>query len=144
MDLTHARPLTGVVCTVLSLAAIVGLVTVFGPCDGSGAGGAHGALAVPSCVWAQRAMLGSAAVALVLSLVRTLELDEGERRGLDLGIALTAALAALVPGTLVDLCADATMSCQAAMAPFGRAICALVALVAAVDLVRRLLAIRTR
>lgn len=144
MDLSHARPIAGIVCTVLCLVAAIGLVAAFGPCDAVGMGEAHAAGAAPSCVWAQRAMLGSVVVALVLSCVRTLELDEGERRGLDLGIALSAELAALVPGTLVDLCADATMRCQAAMAPFGRVVCTLVALVAAVDLVRRLLAIRAR
>lgn len=142
MNLSHARPLTGIVCTVLGLVAIVGLTCVFGPCEG--AGEAHVAGVVPSCVWAQRAMLGACAVALVLSLVRIFELDEGERRGLDVGIALSAALAAIVPGTLIELCADATMRCQAQMAPFGRTVCALVALVATVDLVRRLWACRAR
>ena len=144
MDLSDARPLTGVVSTVLGLVAVVGLSFAFCPCDGSGAGGAHVAGVVPSCVWAQRAMVGSSVVALVLSLVRTFELDEGERRGLGVGIALSATLAAIVPGTLIALRAGATMRCRTAMAPFGRIVCALVALAATVDLVRRLVAIRVR
>lgn len=132
-----AKPVVGIVCTVLSALVLYGLVTFAHPCvhdDGS----------VSVCVWAQRSMVAEAIVALVLSLVRIFERDEGERRGLDLGIALVAALIALSPGNIIELCMMETMRCHTLMAPFARILGVLVAVLAGTDLVRRLLSLRGR
>ena len=86
-------------------------------------------------------MLGMGAVLAILAIVRIFETDEGERRGLSLGAALVGALIAATPGFIIELCADPTLHCNAVMRPFAMAVGALVFLVGAIDLVRRLLAI---
>lgn len=133
-----AKPLVGIVCSTLTVLAIVGILTFAGGC------GVHDDGAIGVCHWAQRVVVAEAVVVLVLSLVRVFERDEGERRGLDLGISLVAALIALTPGVVVALCATETMRCHVLMAPFVRVLGALVAAVAALDLTRRLLSLRGR
>lgn len=133
-----AKPLVGIVCSTLTALALVGLLTFAGSC------GVHDDGSIGMCYWAQRVMVAEAVVVLVLSLVRIFERDEGERRGLDLGISLVAALMALTPGTVVALCATETMRCHVLMAPFARVLGALVAAGAAFDLTRRLLSLRSR
>ena len=135
MDKPKAAPLVGIVLTCLSALLIVGLLTFAGPCEVAGGATAR------SCVWACRAMLGMGAVLAILSIVRIFETDEGERRGLSLGAALVGALIAATPGFIIELCADPTLHCNAVMRPFAMAVGALVFLVGAIDLVRRLLAI---
>ena len=110
MNNDKAQPLVGIILTVLSVLLVVGVLTFAKPCD------VHG---VPSsCVWASRAVLGAGVVAFVLSAVRIFERDEGERRGLCLGVALVGILIACLPGVLIELCADASLPCNAVMRPF--------------------------
>ena len=96
---------------------------------------------MPSCYWACRASLGVAAIAAILAIVRIFETDEGERRGLSLGCALMGVLVALIPGVIIELCADPTMSCNAIMRPFAIGLGVCIALVGGIDLTRRLLAL---
>ena len=135
-DKPKAAPITGIVITVLTGVLIVGLATFAGPCA------AHDVQIAPSCLWAQRAMLGSCAVLAVLSIVRIFETDEGERRGLSLGAALTGAFIAAIPGGLIDLCSNATMQCNAIMRPYAMCLGVAIFLVGAIDLTKRLLALR--
>lgn len=138
LEKPKARPVVGVLLTCLDAVLIVGLLLLPGPCthlDGS---------AEPSCYWAWRATLGVAAVIAILAIVRIFETDEGERRGLSLGCALLGALAAAVPGSIIALCSDPTMSCNVVMRPFVVCIGACIFLVGAVDLTRRLLSLRRR
>ena len=134
-DKPKAAPLVGIVLTALSIALLAGLATFAGPC-------AHGGAETPSCVWAQRAMLGAGAVLAVLAIVRIFETDEGERRGLSLGCALVGAYIGLVPGVIIGLCPDVSMPCNAIMHPFASALGLAVFLVGAGDLTRRLLSLR--
>ena len=137
MDTSSAKPIVGIVCCALSALLIAGLMTFAGPC-------VHEDGTVGTCGWAARATLAVAVVSLILSLVRIFELDEGERRGLDVGILSTSILSAVMPGPIIDLCMVTTMRCHTLMGPFVRVVAGVSAVVAAVDLVRRLLAIRRR
>lgn len=125
-------PLCGLMLTALAVAFGACLLTFAKPCDHADA----------SCLWAQRSLLGADAVLLVISVVRIFELDEGERRGLSFAAALLGVLFFLTPGLLIELCADTTMSCNLILQPVSRGAGALVFVVGAFDLVRRLLAIR--
>lgn len=131
-----AAPIVGIILTALAILLIVGTATFAGPCT------THGEGDVPSCYWASRAVLGVGAVIVILSIVRIFETDEGERRGLSLAAALLGALVAALPGWLIGLCADASMQCNAIMRPFAFCLGAAIFLVGAIDLTRRLLAIR--
>lgn len=137
MKKNRPAPLVGVVATILSVLLVAGIQTFAAPCVYEGG-------EAVSCVWAARAVLGAGVVLSVLSLVRIFEMDEGERRGLSLGIACVGVLVACLPGVLVELCADASMPCNAAMRPFVMGVGAALALVGAADLTVRLLRLRGR
>ena len=130
-------PPAGIALTALSGMLIAGILAFAAPC------GVHDDGTTGTCLWAARAVLGAGIVLSILSIVRIFELDEGERRGLDLGAALLGALVACLPGLLVDLCATQAMPCQAVMRPFCMATGVAIALVGGVDLVVRLLRIRS-
>lgn len=131
-----AKPLVGIALTILSTLLLIGVLTFAAPCD------AHNAGMVGTCLWAGRTVLGASIVTLLLSVVRIFERDEGERRGLDLGIALVGALVACIPGVLIDLCADSAMACNGVLRPFCMALGISLALVGGADLVMRLLSLR--
>lgn len=135
MNKPKAAPAAGVFLLVLSVLLVAGVATFAGPCAHDPAG---------SCLWASRAVLGAGAVLIVLSIVRVFETDEGERRGLSLGSALVGAFVAAVPSGFIALCSDPSMQCNAVMRPFVMCVGAAIFLVGAVDLARRLLAIRRR
>ena len=126
----------GVLLTALAVLLLAGIATFAGPCD------VHGTSDVPSCVWAARALLGVGGVILILALVRIFEMDEGERRGLSLSCSLLGFLAAAAPGFVIALCDDAGMRCNALMHPFVLCVGVAIGLVGAIDLTRRLLALR--
>ena len=131
-----ARPLVGIALTAFSALLLIGVLTFAAPCD------AHNAGMVGTCRWAGRVVLGTSVVCLLLSVVRIFERDEGERRGLDLGIALVGALVACIPGVLIELCADPAMACNGVLRPFCMALGIALAIVGGVDLVLRLLSLR--
>ena len=135
MSESKAQPIVGIILTALDVLLLVGLNTSARPCAHADAVG---------CQAAQRAVLGAGVVLLVLAAIRIFELDEGERRGLSLGSALVGALIAVLPGMLVPLCADASMPCNQMMRPFVLAVGAAAFFTGAVDLTRRLLALRTQ
>ena len=78
-----SQPVAGIVLCCLDVLLITGLLTFAGPC------GYSEGTTEPSCIAACRATLGVAAVIAILAIVRVFEKDEGERRGLSLGCALT-------------------------------------------------------
>lgn len=133
-----ARPIVGIILTAMCVLLVVGILTFAGPCAASGDASAE------TCHGASRAALGAGVVALILSIVRIFERDEGERRGLDLGIALVGVLVAALPGVLIGLCAAQTARCHSIMQPFCLGVGIVLALVAAGDLVKRLLSLRKR
>lgn len=131
-----AAPIVGIILTALAILLIAGIATFAGPCA------VHGDGETQSCYWASRAVLGVGAVIVILSIVRIFETDEGERRGLSLSAALLGALVAALPGWLIGLCSDASMQCNAVMRPFALCLGVAIFLVGAIDLTKRLLAIR--
>lgn len=132
-----AAPIVGVILTLLAILLFAGLATFASPCASHGDG-------APVCFWAFRALLGAGGILAIISIVRIFETDEGERRGLSLAAALLGGLIAAIPGGLIELCADASMTCNVVMRPFALCVGAAVFLVGAIDLARRLLAIRKR
>ena len=131
-----AQPIAGLILTALAALLLIGVATFAGPCD------AHGGQGAPSCQWASRAVLGIGTVTAILAIVRIFETDEGERRGLSLACGLLGFLAAAIPVFFIDLCADPAMHCNAVMKPFVIAVGVATGATGAVDLIRRLLAIR--
>ena len=131
-------PPVGVALTALSGLLIAGILTFAASC------GIHDDGAASGCFWAARAVLGVGIVAAILSIVRIFELDEGERRGLDLGVALLGILVACLPGILIDLCVSPAMRCHAVMRPFCLVVGTAITLTAGIDLVLRLLRIRSK
>lgn len=115
MNNDKAQPLVGILLTNISLLLFLGVETFAGPCVG-----------------VARAVMGVSVVMLILSVVRIFERDEGERRGLCLGIALSGALAAWMPSLL------GVPSVRPITAPFCMVVGSLAALVAGADLVIRL------
>ena len=136
VNASKSQPVVGILLTALATLLIVGLVSFAGPCE------PHGQNVSPACVWAERAVLGIGVVALILAVVRIFEMDEGERRGLSLSCALLGILTAAVPGALIGLCDDPAMHCNAIMRPFVLVVGLAIGVVGAVDLTRRLLALR--
>lgn len=133
-----AAPAVGIILTALAVVLFVGLATFAGPCT------LHGADETPVCFWAFRAMLGVGAVLAIISIVRIFETDEGERRGLSLGAALLGALIAAIPGGLIALCGDASMTCNVFMRPFALCLGVAIFLVGGIDVTCRLLLLRKR
>ena len=126
-----SQPVVGLILTALAALLLVGLATFAAPC-------AYDA----SCVWAARAACAVGAVIAVLAVVRIFEMDEGERRGLSFACALLGFLVAAVPGSIIALCTDAAMPCNAVMHPFVLCLGLAIGLVGAIDLTLRLLALR--
>lgn len=135
MEKPKAQPIVGLVLTALAIFLIVGVATFAGPCDQSSQG-------EMSCLWASRAVVGIGVVTAILAIVRIFETDEGERRGLSLSCALFGFLMAAMPGLIIGLCPDPAMHCNMVMRPFVIAIGVAIGVTGAVDLTRRLLAIR--
>ncbi|MDO5107379.1 MAG: DUF4418 family protein [Coriobacteriaceae bacterium] len=138
LDPTKAQPRVGLILTVLAVLLGAGLLTFAGPCA------AQAGEEASSCLWASRALIGVDAVLLIIALVRIFEQDEGERRGLSFASALLGVLIAVMPGTLIALCADPSAPCNAVMRPFALVVGVAVALTGGIDLTRRLLALRKR
>ena len=134
MDLSKSRPLVGLITDTLAACLVAGILTFAGPCT-------HSSAYHSPCFGASRAILAAAALIMVLSTIRIFEMDEGERRGLDLGIALIGAYVALTPGIIQDLCKFEFMPCVTVMAPYARLIGTLIAVAAFADLIKRLTAI---
>ena len=140
MEKPKAKPIVGLFLTALAALLIIGVVAFAGPCAPGGQGG-QGEM---TCLWASRAVIGVGAVTAVLAIVRIFETDEGERRGLSLSCSLLGFLMAALPGPIISLCAEPSMHCNAVMRPFVFVVGIAIGVIGAVDLVRRLLAIRKR
>lgn len=129
-------PPVGVACTILSGLMLTGIRTFAEPCA------KHADGSIGACHWAAQAVFGVGIVLVILSIVRIFELDEGERRGLSLGIACLGVLVACIPGILIELCNVATMPCRMITQPFCIGIGIAVALIGGIDLAMRLLRLR--
>lgn len=113
---TPPRPHTGALDVVLSVVAILlltGARTIAGPCS-------HADGSVAACATAGRVLTGLGFVAVGLAVVRLFGADKATKRSFDLLLAVVGVLVAVLPGTALALCAEASMQCRTLMLPFVR------------------------
>ena len=103
--------ITDILLLLASGAFLVGMRTFLAPC----AQQADGRWMV--CHWAGEALTGVAAVLFVISLLHALIPRAQIKMGLALAMIPAAALAFLLPGTMIDLCMMETMRCHTVMTP---------------------------
>lgn len=110
---------------VVSIAFLVGIVALFGPCgpkeDGSWM----------TCHWAGNAVTGLATVLVAISIIHALVPGAQVKMGLAIATIPVSALAAVLPANIIDLCMMNTMHCRVVMRPAVIA-CAVVMIAAAV------------
>ena len=70
-----------------------------------------------TCHWAGEALLGIAAVMLVMSLLHLLPLRKGMKEGLVFAMIPVSFLIIVLPGRLIPLCMMETMRCHVIMQP---------------------------
>ncbi len=70
-----------------------------------------------TCHWAGEALLGIAAVMLVMSLLHLLPLRTGMKEGLVFAMIPVSFLIIVLPGRLIPLCMMETMRCHVVMQP---------------------------
>ena len=113
---------------VLNAIFFVGIQTIFAPCapheDGKWA----------TCHWAGEALLGIAAVMLIMSLLHLLPLRTGMKEGLVFAMIPVSFLIIVLPGRLIPLCMMETMRCHVVMQPAGTVIAVLNIVLSAVYL----------
>ena len=119
--------ITDILLLLASGVFLVGMRTFLTPC----AQQADGRWMV--CHWAGEALTGVAAVLFVISLLHALIPRAQIKMGLSLAMIPAAALAFLLPGTMIDLCMMETMRCHTVMQPAARAISVVLILLACLD-----------
>lgn len=95
----------------VSLAFLLGLLFLFGPCGPKEDGDWM------TCHWAGNAVTGLAGVLFVVSLLRLLAPKKEIKTGLSLAVIPVSLLACLLPGRMIQLCMMKMMRCHAVMAP---------------------------
>ena len=96
---------------VLNAIFFVGIQTIFAPCE------PHEDGTWATCHWAGEALLGIAAVMLVMSLLHLLPLRTGMKEGLVFAMIPVSFLIIVLPGRLIPLCMMETMRCHVIMQP---------------------------
>ncbi len=96
---------------VLNAIFFVGIQTIFAPCE------PHEDGTWMTCHWAGEALLGIAAVMLVMSLLHLLPLRTGMKEGLVFAMIPVSFLIIVLPGRLIPLCMMETMRCHVIMQP---------------------------
>lgn len=96
---------------VLNAIFFVGIQTIFAPCA------PHEEGKWTTCHWAGEALLGIAAVMLVMSLLHLLPLRTGMKEGLVFAMIPVSFLIIVLPGRLIPLCMMETMRCHVVMQP---------------------------
>ena len=96
---------------VLNAIFFVGIQTIFAPCA------PHEDGKWMTCHWAGEALLGIAAVMLVMSLLHLLPLRTGMKEGLVFAMIPVSFLIIVLPGRLIPLCMMETMRCHVIMQP---------------------------
>ncbi|MBF1714229.1 MAG: DUF4418 family protein [Selenomonas sp.] len=97
--------------SVLNAIFFVGIQTIFAPCA------PHEEGKWTTCHWAGEALLGIAAVMLVMSLLHLLPLRTGMKEGLVFAMIPVSFLIIVLPGRLIPLCMMETMRCHVIMQP---------------------------
>ena len=111
----------------LSALFLVGTLTFMKPCA------AHEDGSWMSCHWAGQALMGIAALLTALSVMKCVVRGTGAKRGLALSMIPAALLAALLPGSLIDLCMMDTMRCHQVTQPGATVFGCLIAAISLAD-----------
>lgn len=114
---------------VISAGYLTGMLTIFKPCGPKEDGGWM------SCHWAGNAVAGVAAVLLVIAIVHMIIPGARTKVGLSIAAIPTAALGAVIPGTLIHLCMMNTMRCHAVMHPAAVILSVLMIAAAILDII---------
>ena len=116
----------GVSLLIMSIILMAGVKTVFSAC-------AVNSDNIMSCHWAQEAVFCVSIILILQSLLLLIIPGKQVKTGLALAMIPTAALMAVIPGTLINLCMMADMRCHAYMRPFVIVMAVLIIIVAVVD-----------
>ena len=121
---------TDILLPVLSLVLCLGVKLVFPACGPKEDG------TWMACHWAEQAVF---AVSLALAAMAVLRffVHSGMKKGISLAMIPAAAVAAVIPGCLINLCIMDTMDCHAKMRPAVIVCCVLIILAAGADLLLR-------
>ena len=87
------------------------------------------------CHWAHRAIFGCSVILIILTLAGLIIKNPEIHIGLQAGILLVSILTVLFPGTLINTCMMAEMSCNCVMKPAVTAIGAILAVLAAINMI---------
>ncbi|EKX99272.1 DUF4418 family protein [Selenomonas sp. oral taxon 138] len=120
--------ITDILLLVLNLIFFVGIQTVFVPCEARPDG------SWMTCHWAGQALIGIAAVLVVIALMHLVIPRTQVKIGLSLAVIPVSVLAFAVPDHLIDLCMMETMHCHTVMEPAVTILSLLNVLLAAADI----------
>ena len=120
--------ITDVLLLVLNLIFFVGIQTVFAPCEARPDG------SWMTCRWAGQALIGIAAVLVVIALMHLVIPRTQVKIGLSLAVIPVSVLAFAVPDHLIDLCMMETMHCHTVMEPAVTVLSLLNIMTAGVDI----------
>ena len=131
MNPSTAGRLSGLSELVLALILISAVLTFAAPCppkeDGS----------FMLCHWAAQVVALMGGLIAVLALLRLILSRSRLAPGLSLAVALTSLCSALVPNLVIPLCMVTDMRCHALTRPFTLVLCALLVLIALLDVYRQ-------
>ena len=103
--------ITDVLLLVLNLIFFVGIQTVFAPCEARPDG------SWMTCHWAGQALIGIAAVLVVIALMHLVVPRAQIKLGLALAMLPLSVFTLVLPDHLIDLCMMETMHCHTVMQP---------------------------
>ena len=113
---------------IVSALFLVGIRTVFAPCNPKEAG------AWMTCHWAGQAVTGVAAVLVVQAGLHLLLSKPGHKLGVAAAMIPTSLLAAILPENLINLCMMGTMRCHGVTRPAVLVFSLLLAILSLADL----------
>ena len=104
------RTLLGIAEGIAALVLTIGAFTFFKAC------GEHDGKFM-ACHWAQNAVTLIGVLLIISALIRLFTRDNGVRAGIAVTQFLLSAAAALIPGTIINLCMMETMRCHTIFKP---------------------------
>ncbi|MBR1864891.1 MAG: DUF4418 family protein [Lachnospiraceae bacterium] len=124
----HKIGISDILLLVVSIIFFVGILTFFKPCGPMDDGNWM------TCHWAGNAIAGASVVLLIIAILHILIPDARIKIGLSIAVIPIAALAAVIPGHLINLCMMETMRCHAVMTPATIVMAAFMIAAAAFDI----------
>ena len=120
---------TDIILLGLSVLLTIGSLTFAAPC------GPHEDGTFMSCHWAGNAVFGLGLVLTAMSAVHIITGNNSVKTGLAAGLIPASVLAALIPGTFIDICKMDTMRCVSVMRPADIIIAFVITGVAVIDII---------